>query len=80
MAAGDTCIVDPVDTVHHEKDSAARSHCVYKSVCMVISNTRTTHFREGACQPIHMIDLQYVYWGTICDRGWNKKASTVIYR
>ena len=32
MAAGDTCAADPVDTVHHEVDSAVRSHRLYKSV------------------------------------------------
>ena len=32
MAAGDTCAADPVDTVHHEMDSAVCSHRFYKSV------------------------------------------------
>ena len=32
MAAGDTCVADLVDTVHHEMDSTARSHHFYKSV------------------------------------------------
>ena len=31
MAAGDTHVADLVDTVHHEMDSAGRSHNVYKS-------------------------------------------------
>ena len=31
MAAGDTCVVDLVDTVHHV-DSVVHSHRVYKSV------------------------------------------------
>ena len=31
MAAGDTRVADPVDTVHHEMDSTIRSHHVYKS-------------------------------------------------
>ena len=29
MAASDTCVADPLDTVHHEMDSVVRSHCVY---------------------------------------------------
>ena len=29
MEAGDTCVADPVDAVHHEMDSAVCTHCVY---------------------------------------------------
>ena len=29
MAASDTHVADPLDTVHHEMDSMARSHRVY---------------------------------------------------
>ena len=29
MAAGDTCVADPVDTVCHEMDSVVRSNHVY---------------------------------------------------
>ena len=32
MAAGDTRVADPVDTVHHKMDSVFYSNCVYKSV------------------------------------------------
>ena len=32
MAAGDTCVADLLDTVHHEMDSLVRGHHVYKSV------------------------------------------------
>ena len=32
MAAGNSCVADPVDTEHHEIDSMVRSHRVYKSV------------------------------------------------
>ena len=32
MAADDTRAADPVDTVHHEMDSAVHSDYVYKSV------------------------------------------------
>ena len=32
MAAGNSCVADPVDTVHHEIESMVRSHHVYKSV------------------------------------------------
>ena len=32
MEAGDACVADQLDTVHHETASVARSHHVYKSV------------------------------------------------
>ena len=32
MAAGDTRVADPLDTVNHKMESVVPSHCVYKSV------------------------------------------------
>ena len=32
MAAGNTHVADPLDTVHHEMDSMVHSHHAYKSV------------------------------------------------
>ena len=32
MVAGNTCVADPVDTVHHKMNSKVRSNHVYKSV------------------------------------------------
>ena len=63
MEAGDTHVADPVDTVavHHEMDGMVHSHCVYKPVWSRIGKQRgCTHPREGACQPIHAMNLQYV--------------------
>ena len=34
MEAGDTCVADPVDTVHHEMDSIICSHHVCK-ICLL---------------------------------------------
>ena len=31
MAAGDTRVADPLDTVHHEMDSLVPSHHIYES-------------------------------------------------
>ena len=36
MAAGDTHVADPLDTVYHEIDSMVHSHHVYKSVWLPI--------------------------------------------
>ena len=58
MAAGDTHAADPVDTVHHEMDSTICSHHFYKSVWLPLN--RTSRPREGACQPIHTMNLQYM--------------------
>ena len=58
MAAGNTRAADPVDTVHHEMDSVVCSDCFYK--CVVASNRKTTHPREGASWTIHTMNLQYV--------------------
>ena len=55
MAAGDTCAADPVDNVYHEMDSTVHNHRFYKSV---VASNRTTHPREGACRPIHAMNLQ----------------------
>ena len=52
MEAGDTCAADLVDNVHHEIDSVVRSHH-FIDLC-----SRRT--REGACWPIHTMNLQYV--------------------
>ena len=62
MAAGDTHVADLIDTVHHavhhdEMDSMVCNHCVYSSVR---SPNRTTHPRKRACQPILMMNLQYM--------------------
>ena len=32
MAAGNTCVADPLDTVNHKMNSMVLSHCVHKSV------------------------------------------------
>ena len=32
MAAGDTCVADQLDTMHHKMDSVVCSHRGYKSV------------------------------------------------
>ena len=56
MAEGDTCAADPVDTVQHEMASAVVV-TVFINLC---SDRRTTRPREGARQPIHMKNLQYV--------------------
>ena len=29
MAAGESCVADPLDAVHHEMDRVARGHHVY---------------------------------------------------
>ena len=61
MVTSNTCVADPVDTVHHVMDSTVRSHHVYKSMIRVFtSNRRTTCPREGAYQPIHTMNLQYI--------------------
>ena len=60
MAAGNIRTADPVDTQHHEIDSAVHSHHVYKSVRVNASNRRKTRPREGVYWPIHMMNLQYV--------------------
>ena len=36
MAAGNTHVVDPLDTVYHEMDSMVHSHHAYKSVLLSI--------------------------------------------
>ena len=58
MEAGDTHAADPVDTMHHEMDSAVCSHRFYKSV--VASNRKRSPPREGAYRPIHTMNLQYI--------------------
>ena len=36
MAAGDTHVADPLDTMHHEMNSIVHSHHAYKSVWLPI--------------------------------------------
>ena len=55
MAAGDICVADLLNTVHHEMDSVSCSHNV---ICIVASN-RATHLGEGACCTFHMMYLQW---------------------
>ena len=52
-----TCVTDLVDTVHHEMDSIVHSHHFYKSV---ITSNRTTRLREGACWPMHTMNVRYM--------------------
>ena len=59
MAAGTTHVADPLDTVYHEMDKLACSHHVYKSVWSPVANRRTTYPAEGACWPIHMMNLMW---------------------
>ena len=42
MEAGNTHIADPVDTIHHEMDTAVHSHYVYKSVYIPCSFNHMT--------------------------------------
>ena len=56
MAAGDTRAVDPVDTVHHEKDSVVpRSHCFYKSVQSPLIGEQLILEKKPATQSTRLI-------------------------
>ena len=50
MAAGNTHVADPVDTVHHKKDSAVCSHSVYKSVWSPVKGEQLVLEKELAGQ------------------------------
>ena len=51
MEAGDTRVVDPVDTVHHKMDcSTVRSHRVYKSVYSPVIGKQLLVVKEPAGQ------------------------------
>ena len=79
MAAGNTSVADPIDTVHHKMDSTVRSHRVYKSMISVFtSNIRTTPPREGACWPINTVNLEYV--AVIKDSyiGWPHSVGNLV--
>ena len=54
MAAGNTRVVDLLDTVHHEIDSVAHSHHVYKSVW---SPVKEQLIQEKELYWPHMINL-----------------------
>ena len=59
MAAGDNCAADPVDTTLYMCTMKWRAQSVvtFLQICVVVSNKRTIRPREGACQPIHMMNL-----------------------
>ena len=48
MAAVDTCVAHPLDTVHHEMDSMVHSHHVYKSVWLPVIGERLVLEKEPA--------------------------------
>ena len=50
MAAGDTRPADLVDIVHHEMESAFRSHCFYKSVVVASNRKKLILEKEPAGQ------------------------------
>ena len=50
MVAGDTCVADPVDTVHHEMNSKVHSHRVYKSVWSPVIGAQLILEKEPAGQ------------------------------
>ena len=58
MAAGNTHVADPVDTVHHEMDSTICSHCVYKTVWSPVIGEHL--ILKGAYWPIHKTNLLYM--------------------
>ena len=51
MAAGDTHIADPLDTMHHEIDSMVHSHHVYKSVWSTIIGEQVILGRSLTANP-----------------------------
>ena len=50
MVAGDTHVTDPVDTVHHEMNSAVYSHRVYKSLWSPVIGKQLILAKEPASQ------------------------------
>ena len=52
MAAGNTHIADPVDTVHHEMDNTVHSHCVYKSMWSPVTGEQLVLKKEPAGQSV----------------------------
>ena len=49
MAAGDTCVTDPVDTVHgYEMDTLVCSHYVYKYVWLPVIGEKFVQEKEPA--------------------------------
>ena len=50
MTAGNSCVADLLDTVHHEMDSVFRSHHVYKSVWSPIIGEQLILEKEPANQ------------------------------
>ena len=50
MAAGDTCIANLVDTVHHEMDNVVCSYHVYKSVWSPVTGEQLIVEKEPASQ------------------------------
>ena len=50
MTAGNICVADPVDIVHHEMDSAVCSHFVYKSVWSPVIGEQLVLEKEPAGQ------------------------------
>ena len=48
MAAGDTHVADPLDTVHHEMNTMDRSHLVYNSVCLPVKGEQVALEKETA--------------------------------
>ena len=63
MDGSDTCVADPVDTVHHEMDSTVLNLrlTMFINLCGHTSDERKTCPREGACWPIHTMNLQYIH-------------------
>ena len=37
IAAGDACVADPLDTMHHEMDRMVHGHHIYKSVQLAVT-------------------------------------------
>ena len=48
MGTGDTCVADPLDTVHREIDSVVHGHHVYKSVWSPVTREQLILEKEPA--------------------------------
>ena len=59
MEARNARVADPLVTVHREMDSMFGSHRLTMYAICVVDSNRTTHPGEGACQPIHTMNLQW---------------------
>ena len=79
MAAGNTHVADPLDTMHHEMDSMVHSHHAYKSVWLPIIGEQLTLERSLSAYLHNKIAVVVIKDSQVVSRILSQNYSWVVF-